>query len=72
MALVTGTRWRVEEFFEHGKGDFGMAGYEARSWTSWHHRMSLVAIAHLFMTTTRNELLLSRQELTPNGGPKDG
>ena len=34
---------RVEEFFEDGKGKLGMAQYEARSWTSWHHHMSLVA-----------------------------
>ena len=34
MALVTGTRRRVEEFFEDGKGDFGMAHYEARPWTT--------------------------------------
>ena len=40
MALVTGSRWRVEEFFEDGKGQLGMAQYEARSWTSWHHHMS--------------------------------
>jgi SRSO17 transposase len=64
MALVTGTRWRVEEFFEDGKGDFGMADYEARSWTSWHHHMSLVAMAHLFMTTTRQELQKEMPELT--------
>lgn len=64
MALVTGTRWRVEEFFEDGKGDLGMADYEARSWTSWHHHMSLVAMAHLFMTTTRNELKGDMPELT--------
>ena len=31
MALVTGVRWRVEECFEDGKGQLGMAQYEARS-----------------------------------------
>jgi SRSO17 transposase len=56
MALVTGVRWRVEEFFEDGKGHLGMAQYEARSWTSWHHHMSLVALAHLFVTQTRRDL----------------
>ncbi len=44
MALVTGSRWRVEEFLEDAKGQLGMAHYEARSWTSWHHHMSLVAL----------------------------
>lgn len=64
LALVTGTRWRVEEFFEDGKGDFGMADYEARSWTSWHHHMSLVAMAHLFVTVNRHELKQQIPELT--------
>jgi SRSO17 transposase len=56
MALVTGTRYRVEEFFEEGKGYLGMAQYEARAWSSWHHHMSLVALAHLFVTLTRLRL----------------
>lgn len=64
LALVTGTRWRVEEFFEDGKGDFGMSDYEARAWTSWHHHMTMVALAHLFMTTTKHELQEDLPELT--------
>ena len=56
MALVTGTRYRVEEFFEEGKSYLGMAQYEARAWSSWHHHMSLVALAHLFVTLTRLRL----------------
>jgi SRSO17 transposase len=64
MALVTGVRWRVEEFFEDGKGHLGMAQYEARSWTSWHHHMSLVALAHLFVTQTRRDLNRKVPDLT--------
>ena len=64
LALVTGTRWRVEEFFEDGKGDFGMSDYEARAWTSWHHHMTMVALAHLFMTTTKRTLEDEMPELT--------
>lgn len=64
LALVTGTRWRVEEFFEDGKGDFGMSDYEARAWTSWQHHMTMVALAHLFMTTTKHELQEEMPELT--------
>jgi SRSO17 transposase len=56
MALVTGTRFRVEEYLEEGKGYLGMAQYEARAWSSWHHHMSLVALAHLFVTLTRVRL----------------
>jgi SRSO17 transposase len=56
MALVTGTRYSVEEFFAEAKGYLGMAQYEARAWSSWHHHMSLVALAHLFVTLTRQRL----------------
>jgi SRSO17 transposase len=64
MALATGVRWRVEEFFEDGKGQLGMAQYEARSWTSWHHHMSLVALAHLFVMQTKRDLKRKVPELT--------
>jgi SRSO17 transposase len=56
MALVTGTRYRVEEYLEEGKSYLGMAQYEARAWSSWHHHMSLVALAHLYVTLTRQHL----------------
>jgi SRSO17 transposase len=56
MALVTGTRIRVEEFFQDGKTYLGMAQYEARAWSSWHHHMSLVGLAHLLVTTTKLRL----------------
>jgi len=64
MALVTGVRWGVEEFFEDAKGQLGMAQYEARSWTGWHHHMSLVALAHLYVTQTRRDLKRRVPDLT--------
>ena len=64
MALVSGTRWRVEEYFEQAKGELGMADYEARAWTSWHHHMSLVALAHLFVTLTKRDVKEDFPELT--------
>jgi len=33
-----------------------MADYEARGWSSWYHHMSLVALAHLFVTLTKMDL----------------
>jgi SRSO17 transposase len=64
MALVTGARWPVEEFFEDAKGKLGMAHYEARSWTSWHHHMSLVALAHLYVVQVRRDLKRKTPDLT--------
>jgi SRSO17 transposase len=60
LALVSGCRFRVEEFLEDGKSHLGMAQYEARGWASWHHHMSLVAIAHLLVTLTRIRLKKKR------------
>lgn len=64
MALVSGCRYRVEEYFQDGKSHLGMAQYEARGWASWHHHMSLVALAHLFVTLTRIQLKKKMSELT--------
>jgi SRSO17 transposase len=64
MALVTGTRHKVEEFFEDAKGHLGMADYEARSWTSWHHHMTLVALAHLYVNQVKQEVGHEVPELT--------
>lgn len=60
MALVSGCRIRVEEYLEDGKSHLGMAQYEARGWSSWHHHMSLVAMAHLLVTLTRRDLKKKR------------
>jgi SRSO17 transposase len=60
LALVSGCRFRVEEFFQEGKSYLGMAQYEARAWSSWHHHMSLVALGHLLVTLTRLRLKKKR------------
>jgi SRSO17 transposase len=64
LAGVLCCRWRVDEWFEDSKGYLGMAQYEARSWTSWHHHMSLVALAHLYVTLVRQRLKKKVPELT--------
>ena len=64
LAQVASQRVRIEQFFEEAKGEVGMADYEARAWTSWHHHMALVALAHLFVTTMRLELRDATPKLT--------
>jgi SRSO17 transposase len=56
LAEVACTRHAVEDYFEDAKSYLGMAQYETRSWVGWHHHMSLVAMAHLFVTLTRHDL----------------
>ncbi len=41
-----------------------MADHEARSWTSWHHCMSLVALASLYTALTRKDVNKEMPELT--------
>jgi SRSO17 transposase len=56
LAQVACSRHRVEDFFEDCKGHLGMAQYETRSWIGWHHHMTLVALAHLFVTLAQRRL----------------
>jgi SRSO17 transposase len=56
LAGVACTRHEVEDYLEDGKSYLGMAQYETRSYVGWHHHMSLVAMAHLFVTLTRRAL----------------
>jgi SRSO17 transposase len=56
LASVACTRHTVEDYFEDAKSYLGMAQYETRSYVGWHHHMSLVAMAHLFITLTRRVL----------------
>ncbi len=64
IALAGAARWRVEECFEDGKMHLGMADYEARSWSSWHHHMALVSLAHLYVTLTKRDMKHDVPELT--------
>jgi SRSO17 transposase len=64
LALVAWSRHRVEEFLEDAKSYLGMAQYETRSWVGWHHHMTLVGLAHLFVTLMRLRLKKKTPKLT--------
>jgi SRSO17 transposase len=61
LALVAGTRCQVEEFLEDCKSYLGMTQYETRSWVGWHHPMTLVGLAHRFVTLVRKRLPKKRR-----------
>ena len=42
-------RFWIERCFEDGKSESGMADYQVRGWRAWHHHMTLVMMAMLFM-----------------------
>lgn len=61
LAQMQGQRFWIERAFEDGKSESGMADYQARKWSSWHHHMALVSMAMLFMVEERER----HQEETP-------
>ncbi len=46
-------RYWVERVFEDAKSECGMADYQVRKWSAWHHHMALVMMAMLFMLTEK-------------------
>jgi SRSO17 transposase len=56
LARVQGTRHRVEELLQEGKGEVGLGHYEVRSWRGWHHHMTLSLLALWFLQTERLRL----------------
>jgi SRSO17 transposase len=46
-------RWRVEQDYRELKGALGLDHFEGRGWSGWHHHVTLVAVAHGFLTLER-------------------
>ena len=56
LARVHGSRHRIEELLEQGKQEVGLSHYEVRSWTGWHHHMTLSLLALWFLQLERLRL----------------
>ena len=48
-ARVTKAAHRIEECFERGKGEAGLADYQVRNWVAWHHHQTLSLMATWFL-----------------------
>jgi SRSO17 transposase len=46
---LSSVRWAVEQCFEEGKSELGMAHYEGRKYPGWHHHMLTTMLAHFFL-----------------------
>jgi len=53
LAWMQRQRYWVERAFEDAKSECGMADYQVRKWSAWHHHMALVMMAMLFMLSER-------------------
>jgi SRSO17 transposase len=62
LIRVAGTRWRVEECLELGKGECGLDGYEVRSWVGWHRHVTLSLFALAVVAVIRSRVPAPRRE----------
>lgn len=46
-------RWRIEHDYRELKHGLGLDHFEGRTWIGWHHHVTLVTAAHLFITLQR-------------------
>jgi SRSO17 transposase len=49
LVQIARGRWRVELDYQQMKEELGLDHFEGRSWTGWHHHVTLVMLAHLFL-----------------------
>src|SRR5216683_166645 len=49
LVWLSGVRWAIEQGFEETKTELGMAHYELRKYTGWHHHMLTCMLAHFFL-----------------------
>jgi SRSO17 transposase len=43
-------RWKIEQDYQQLKEELGLDHYEGRNWAGWHHHVTLVMLAHAFLT----------------------
>lgn len=53
LAWMQRQRFWVERTFEDAKSECGMADYQVRKWSAWHHHMAMVMMAMAFMLSER-------------------
>jgi SRSO17 transposase len=53
LAALAKLRWRVEQDYRELKDALGLDHFEGRSWNGWQHHVTLVSVAHGFLTTER-------------------
>ena len=53
LVRLARSRWRVEQDYRELKGGLGLDHFEGRGWSGWHHHVTLVSVAHGFLTLER-------------------
>ena len=50
LVRVAKCRWAIEQDYQQLKDELGLDHYEGRGWIGWHHHVTLVMLAHAFLT----------------------
>jgi len=61
LVTVALARHQIEQLFEEAKSHAGMADYEVRHWHSWHRHMTMVMMAHTWLTLFQPALLSEKK-----------
>ena len=64
LGRMQGLRFFVEQAFKEAKSACGMAEYQCRKWDGWHHHMTMVMIATMFLAKERLALRATAQLLS--------
>ena len=56
FARVLSAEHRIEECLRRAKGEAGLAHYQVRTWTGWHHHQALALIATWFLTQEKRRV----------------
>jgi SRSO17 transposase len=55
VVRVTGSRWKIEEGYEHAKGEVGLDQYEVRTWRAWYRYMTLALLAYAALVVMQGQ-----------------
>ena len=50
LVRIAKCRWKIEQDYHQLKEELGLDHYEGRNWNGWHHHVTLVMLAHAFLT----------------------
>jgi len=53
LVRIAKGRWKIEQDYQQLKEELGLDHYEGCNWTGWHHHVTLVMLAHAFLTLER-------------------